>query len=129
LWTLGTPVAKSELYSRLRLAPPTEESGDPFPVGYCHFPRYEEEYFRQLTAESLVKGHWVVGPNQRNEALDCRVYARAAASIYGIDRFAEKHWRELEALLPALAAQPETSAAAPTRPARRVTVSSNWMKR
>jgi phage terminase large subunit GpA-like protein len=129
LWTLGTPVAKSELYSRLRLAPPTEESGEPYPVGYCHFPRYEEEYFRQLTAENLVKGHWVVGPNQRNEALDCRVYARAAASIYGIDRFAEKHWRELEALLPATAATQEMTAVPPTRQTRRVTVGSNWMKR
>lgn len=117
------------IYSRLRLAPPTEESGEPFPAGYCHFPRYEEEYFRQLTAESLVKGHWVVGPNQRNEALDCRVYARAAASIYGMDRFNEKHWRELEALLPATSAPQEEAIASPTRPARRVTVSSNWMKR
>jgi phage terminase large subunit GpA-like protein len=126
LWTLGTPVAKSELYSRLRLVPPAKEGGDPFPAGYCHFPRYEEEYFRQLTAESVVKGHWVVAPNRRNEALDCRVYARAAASIYGIDRFSEKHWRELEALLPAPAAEP---AHPQPRPVRRVTVRSNWMKR
>ena len=28
----------------------------------------------------------------RNEALDCRVYARAAASIMGLDRLDEKHW-------------------------------------
>jgi phage terminase large subunit GpA-like protein len=96
LWMLGTPVAKSELYSRLRLVPPTDESGEPFPAGYCHFPRYEEEYFRQLTSESFIKGHWVLGANTRNEALDARVYSRAAASIYGIDRFAERHWRELE---------------------------------
>jgi phage terminase large subunit GpA-like protein len=129
LWTLGTPVAKSELYSRLRLAPPTEESGEPFPAGYCHFPRYEEDYFRQLTAESLVKGHWVVAPNRRNEALDCRVYARAAASIYGIDRFTEKHWRELETLLPAPVTQPELAAPHQPRPVRRRTVTSNWMKR
>jgi phage terminase large subunit GpA-like protein len=127
LWTLGTPVAKSELYSRLRLAPPTEESGEPFPAGYCHFPRYEEEYFRQLTAESLVKGHWVVAPNRRNEALDCRVYARAAASIYGIDRFSEKHWRELEQILPAPIVQPEPAAPSQPRPVRRVTVRSRWM--
>jgi phage terminase large subunit GpA-like protein len=126
---LGTPVAKSELYSRLRLAPPTEESGELFPAGYCHFPRYEEEYFRQLTAESLVKGHWVVAPNRRNEALDCRVYARAAASIYGIDRFTEKHWRDLEQLLPAPEAKTETPAPLPIRPVRRWTVRSNWIKR
>ena len=129
LWTLGTPVAKSELYSRLLLAPQTEESVEPFPAGYCHFPRYEEEYFRQLTSESFVKGHWVLGPNTRNEALDARVYARAAASIYGIDHFAERHWRELEGLLPATAAQPEPVTAPSARPARRVTVGSNWMKR
>jgi len=81
-----------------------------------------------LTAESLVKGHWVVAPNRRNEALDCRVYARAAASIYGIDRFTEKHWRELEALLPAPAAQPEPAAAPHPRRVRRVTVRSKWMQ-
>ncbi|MCL5743459.1 MAG: phage terminase large subunit family protein [Acidobacteria bacterium] len=129
LWTLGTPVAKSELYSRLRLAPPTEESGEPFPAGYCHFPRYEEEYFRQLTAENFVKGRWVLGTNTRNEALDARVYARSAASIYGMDRFGERHWRELEGLLPAQAAQAEATPTPAARPARRVTVSSNWMKR
>ena len=33
---------------------------------------------------------------ERNEALDCRIYARAAASLVGIDRFKEDHWRMLE---------------------------------
>ena len=33
---------------------------------------------------------------ERNEALDCRVYARAAAWIAGIDRWAERKWLELE---------------------------------
>jgi len=33
---------------------------------------------------------------ERNEALDCRVYARAAAGRVGIDRFQEKHWAALE---------------------------------
>jgi phage terminase large subunit GpA-like protein len=133
LWTLGTPVAKSELYSRLRLAPPTEESGEAFPAGYCHFPRYEEDYFRQLTSESFIKGHWVLGANARNEALDARVYARAAASIYGIDRFVERHWRELEA---AVARTDEASdvagdmpAASEPPPIRRVVVRSNWIQR
>ena len=130
LWTLGTPVAKSELYSRLRLVPPTEESGEPFPAGYCHFPRYEEEYFRELTAESLVKGHWVLAPNRRNEALDCRVYARAAASIYGIDRFTEKHWRELEAAFPRVETKPDSAEPMPSsRPVRRVVVPSPYMSR
>src|SRR5574337_865206 len=33
---------------------------------------------------------------ERNEGLDCYVYARAAASAAGLDRFEERHWRELE---------------------------------
>ena len=33
---------------------------------------------------------------ERNEALGCRVYARAAAWIAGADRLAEDGWAELE---------------------------------
>ena len=33
---------------------------------------------------------------ERNEALDCYVYARAAAAAAGLDRYEERHWRELE---------------------------------
>ena len=33
---------------------------------------------------------------ERNEALDARVYARAAAWILGSDRFDERMWRQLE---------------------------------
>ena len=33
---------------------------------------------------------------ERNEALDTRIYARAAASHFGIDRFQEQHWAALE---------------------------------
>jgi phage terminase large subunit GpA-like protein len=33
---------------------------------------------------------------ERNEALDCRVYARAAAARVGLDRFQEKHWEAME---------------------------------
>jgi phage terminase large subunit GpA-like protein len=33
---------------------------------------------------------------ERNEALDARVYARAAAWILGADRFDERMWRQLE---------------------------------
>jgi phage terminase large subunit GpA-like protein len=75
----------------------------PFPAGYCHFPKYSEEYFKQITAEQLVtklvKGyrrHEWQKMRERNEALDCRVYARAAAGRIGIDRFQEKHWADFE---------------------------------
>ena len=32
----------------------------------------------------------------RNETLDCRVYARAAAWVAGIDRFTEGRWAQVE---------------------------------
>ncbi len=83
LFTVGVDSAKGLLYSRLRLSTPGP--------GYCHFPNtdaFDEEYFKQLTAEKVItryqKGfprrEWVkVRP--RNEALDCRVYALAAMYI------------------------------------------------
>jgi phage terminase large subunit GpA-like protein len=107
VWSVGTPVAKGELYRWLKLEWPTEEAleeGASFPPGACHFPQYGEEYFKQLTAERLVtrivkgfpRGSWEKEPGRRNEALDCRVYARAAAAIYGLDRFEDRHWRRME---------------------------------
>jgi hypothetical protein len=77
----------------LRLERPTEESGEPYPPEYCHFPKYSEEYFKQITAEQLVtkvvKGYrrteWQK-VRDRNEAIDARTYARAAAAVAGMDR-------------------------------------------
>jgi len=54
VWPINGSMIKEELYRWLGLARPTEESGIPHPPGYCHFPRYSEEYFKQLTAEQLV---------------------------------------------------------------------------
>ena len=34
--------------------------------------------------------------NGRNESLDCRVYARAAAAVYGLDKFKDSHFKRLE---------------------------------
>jgi phage terminase large subunit GpA-like protein len=45
------------------------------------------------------RGSWEKEPGRHNEALDCRVYARAAATIYGLDRFEERHWRRMEEAL------------------------------
>jgi phage terminase large subunit GpA-like protein len=36
---------------------------------------------------------------ERNEALDARVYARAAAWIIGVDRWSDDRWRSLESEL------------------------------
>ncbi len=137
VWPVATGMLKSELYGWLKLERPSEESGEPFPPGYAHFPQMPEEFFRQLTAEQLipriVKGYrkleWVK-TRERNESLDCRIYSRAAAAQFGMDRFAERHWAALEAQIgtvrravtpvvgPASAA-PAASAPRPT-PVRRV---------
>lgn len=46
------------------------------------------------------KSVWEKDPARRNEALDCRVCARAGAAIYGLDRISERGWQELESALP-----------------------------
>src|ERR1035437_9395774 len=54
---------------------------------------------RWLPLRFLVKGyrrHEWQKMRERNEALDCRVYARAAASRIGIDRYQDKHWLGIE---------------------------------
>lgn len=110
VWNVSGPVAKVELYRWLKLARPTDEelvAGEQFSPGTCHFPQYGEEYFKQLSAEKRVirlhkgfpKATWEKDPTRNNEALDCRVYARVAASIYGLDRFKELHWKRLEQAL------------------------------
>lgn len=100
VFSLGVSGLKQELYGWLKTAPPKEDEQTPY--GFCHFPEYGQEHFKRLTSETLetkwVKGYkqyeWVA--NGRNEQLDCRVYARAAASFFGIDRFKESRWVELE---------------------------------
>lgn len=85
MWTysIGTDGLKDSLYSRLQI----EDVGP----RYCHFPLapdYNEEFFKQLTAE-VVKHKYERGQlrrvyvktRERNEALDKRVYALAAFEI------------------------------------------------
>nr|CUV57227.1 protein of unknown function [Ralstonia solanacearum] len=80
-----------------------------------HLPKIEAEFLQQLCAEQLITRRDRNGfpirewqkMRERNEALDCYVYARAAASAAGLDRFEERHWRELERQL-GLAPPPET---------------------
>ena len=70
-----------------------------------HLPRgAEAEWVKQLVGEQLVTVKTKRGFSrlewqklrERNEALDCRVYARAAAWIAGADRWTEAMWRDLE---------------------------------
>ena len=100
LWKVGVSIIKSEVYGWLRLN--KNEEGVP-PNGFCHFPQYEPGYFKGLTCERMeyriVNGYrryqWVKKSGDRNEPLDCRVYARAAAAVVGIDRFQDEHWTKL----------------------------------
>ena len=73
--------------------------------GTVHLPSWADtEWLKQLVAEQMVTmrnkrgfGHqeWQK-MRERIEALDCRVYARAAAWILGADRWDEATWRSLD---------------------------------
>jgi len=96
LFPIGVDTAKDLLFSRLKIT----DIG----AGYVHFSDHlQEEYFRQLTAEKVVtrfnKGYskrTFVKIRQRNEALDCMVYALSAYAILNVnvnsvaDRMAER---------------------------------------
>lgn len=99
---VGTWPAKREIYERLRLDPPAD--GRSLPPGFCLFPaEYPEEYFKGLTAEVMttdaIRGfdrlRW--RKTGRNEPLDCRVYAVAAAYSAGMDKLTAAAWAALEA--------------------------------
>lgn len=104
LYTVGVSTLKRELYGWLKqdLPDPKTEPDKQVPFGFCRFPQYDPEHFKRLTSETLetkfVKGRktyeWVA--DGRNEQLDCRVYARAAASFHGMDRFKDHKWDALE---------------------------------
>ena len=85
IFLIGTDTAKEDIFHRLGI----DEEGP----GFCHFSdRLDLEYYRQLTAEKLVKKYergrevrkWVKR-RDRNEALDCEVYALAAMNILNPD--------------------------------------------
>ena len=110
-WMVGTWFLKDEIYRALSIEAP--EEGDDYPLGFVHLPSgLDDDYFRQLTAEKLItvnkkdgtsKQGWHKSPQDRNEALDCAVYARAAAyhkgppGYPGIGRMTVALWQKLAA--------------------------------
>jgi len=94
LWTVGSSLLKQELFGWLKLEGPESP-------GWCEWPEYGEDYFQGLCSEQLVKtknrrGFTVTAWEKirdRNEPLDCRIYARAAASVAGLDRWADEDWQ------------------------------------
>jgi phage terminase large subunit GpA-like protein len=122
LWTIAVSTFKAETYRFLRLDRTTDEervAGANMPAGTVHLPGWiDSEWVKQLVAEQLVtvktkrgfqKLEWQK-LRDRNEALDCRVYARAAAWIAGADRWSERKWAEMERELGVRAATPTTTA-------------------
>lgn len=82
LWPVGTDTAKAQIYGRLRI----KDAGP----GCWHFPlSMRDDYYKQLVSEQLIskfhKGvpyqEWHLPSGQRNEALDCEVYATAAYTL------------------------------------------------
>jgi len=149
LWTVAVSTFKAETYRHLGLPRPTKEElaeGTAYPLGTVHLPDWvESEWLKQLVAEELVTVRTKRGfarlewqkLRERNEALDCRVYARAAAWIVGADRWSEARWVDLEAQVAGDGngnddGPYEKAAAGSIRavrsPARRRSVASNYMR-
>lgn len=149
VFSVAGGIAKLEFYNNLRKNIDTDEDGlVRYPAGFVHLPKVDAEFTQQLCAEQLVTRRDRNGfairewqkMRERNEALDCYVYARAAASASGLDRFEERHWLELEKQLgvatPADSLNPErhqvasqntgATASENLRPTRRV-VRSRWL--
>lgn len=99
IWRVGVSLLKSELYGYVRQNKNEDGSTQP---GYCSFPEYAPEYFKGLCSEQLElrehkgkrKYEWVRKYRQ-NEPLDCRNYARAAASMKQIDRMRDEHYEQM----------------------------------
>jgi phage terminase large subunit GpA-like protein len=146
LWPCNTNIAKEELYRWLRQPVPDLAKGEEWPVGFCHFPAYGKEYFEQLTAEALIT-RTVAGRRiskwepirDRNEALDCRVYARAAAASLRFESWKPVRWDGMEKELsdpnqtarPATtgaSAGPQTKASSPVPRFRSMSSSHDWLE-
>jgi phage terminase large subunit GpA-like protein len=124
LFAVAGGIAKLEFYNNLRKSADVTEDGvtPVYPAGYVHLPKVDAEFIQQLCAEQLVTRRNRNGfairewqkMRERNEALDCYVYARAAAAASGLDRFEERHWRELEKQFGIASADPPESNDLPT---------------
>jgi phage terminase large subunit GpA-like protein len=148
VYAVATGIAKLEITTCLKKTVETEAQGDvAYPPGYIHLPKIDAEFVQQLCAEQLVTRRNRNGfpmrewqkLRERNEALDCLVYARAAAAAAGLDRFEDRHWIELQRQLGVPDRSAETSstelpvadladrAAAATKRSGRRLIRSRWL--
>jgi len=131
LWHIGVDTAKATLYSRFK------EKVSPGPGCYHWYIGTSEEYFLQVTGEkqevTMKDGFPIldwVKVRERNEALDCEVYAYAAAIRAGLT------WMRMESTDASPSEQPKqpinfTTPIMPTPPPKRPTVAvrSSFMSR
>ena len=123
LWLVGTDTAKGAIFAKLNadLGVEAEE------IRFRHPSDLPDDYYQQLTAEryDTTKERWVKPRHTRNEALDCTVYALAAAShpAIRVDKLRDKDWEKIEAKVqPAIGdlfdqvASSDTPAAVPAEP-------------
>jgi phage terminase large subunit GpA-like protein len=96
LWPVGSSAAKHLIYQRLNIDVPG--------VGFIHTTKaLPDEFWDQLIAERLVtkytRGYptleWQLPSGRRNEALDCAVYAYAAACQLQMQRMRPVDWARL----------------------------------
>lgn len=96
LWMVGTDTAKDLIYGRLHVERPGP--------GYMHFSKaLPSEFYEQLTAEVRVLQKTASGDQyrwvkrqQRNEVLDCTVYAIFGAHALDLHKFTDRMWTKLE---------------------------------
>ena len=131
-------VFKAELYRNLGMQRPTDEqiTAEGFPPGWVHVPDYlNDEWCKQLVAERRVRstsGAFIWKREHANEALDCRVYSRAALWIAGAARWTPRKWKDIRERLLLDHVPTEAAPRAPPAqtirqaPARKV-VRSNYM--
>lgn len=97
--TLGTDVAKFEVYRALRVPLDSDE----VVFGRAHAPvDYQQSYFEQIVAEEVVhernpkdgrtKTFFRPHENRANEALDLWVYTRACIAMLGAAQWSDKAW-------------------------------------
>ena len=142
LFTVAVGIAKLEFYNSLRKVPEVAEDGVTirYPTGFVHLPKVDSEYLQQLCAEQLVTRRDRNGypvrewqkMRERNEALDCRVYAYAA--LHGLLSMGLNLNKRVEALPPIPASRQSRNdprpvtipmTASPRR--RRMAISSNYV--
>lgn len=82
LYELSTNYYKNNIYNNLKIS--RQDFAGWQKPGFCDFPAdYPERYFKMLTAEDKYSdGSFHLPSGKRNESLDCRVYALAAADVY-----------------------------------------------